>query len=265
LTAVRIGQYLLSICLDGDLAAELDLLDETLDLSNGKPPIAVSTKDETPMTVGDPTTKSAIPSALSPTGQPQLLHIVQRMRRAFLSICRCGDTLFTPYGITTDQYGLMLAVYREPGIRQADIGNIIFAEPNTITAMLSLLEKRGLLRRRPSPTDGRARLIYLTARGEMMTQRLSEDSVQMRRRLYECFAGARGEEALAILDRVSEEMQDEREKLAVPAAKSLLDGIDFNPLLAADSASAAPAARSTGGMKPRRVLKRARTLRAKRN
>jgi DNA-binding MarR family transcriptional regulator len=225
----------------------------------------MSTKDETPMTVGDPTTKSAIPSALSPAGQPQLLHIVQRMRRAFLSICRCGDTLFSPYGITNDQYGLMLTVYREPGIRQADIGNIIFAEPNTITAMLSLLEKRGLLRRRPSPTDGRARLIYLTARGEKMTQRLSEDSVQMRRRLYECFTGAGGEEALAILDRVSEEMQHEREKLAVPVDKPPLDGIDFDPLLEADSAPTAAIAPSTGSTKPRRLLKRARTRRAKRN
>jgi DNA-binding MarR family transcriptional regulator len=229
------------------------------------PPIAVNSKDKISMTVGDPTTKPVIPSALSPAGQPQLLHIVQRMRRAFLSICRCGDTLFTPYGITTDQYGLMLAVYREPGIRQADIGNIIFAEPNTITAMLSLLEKRGLLRRRPSPTDGRARLIYLTARGEKMTQRLSEDSVQMRRRLYECFAGAGGEEALAILDRVSEEMQHEREKLAFPVGRPSLDGIDFDLRLEADSAPATPVARSAGSAKPRRVLKRARTLRAKRN
>ncbi len=141
------------------------------------------------MTLDDQWTNPPIPSALSPAGTPQLLHIIQRMRRAFLSICRCGDTLFNPYGITTDQYGLMLAVYREPGIRQADIGNIVFAEPNTITAMLSLLEKRGILRRRPSPTDGRTRLIFLTTRGEKMTQRLSEESVEMRRLLYECFSG----------------------------------------------------------------------------
>ena len=208
------------------------------------------------MTVDDPWTNPPVPSALSPAGQQQLLHIVQRMRRAFLSICRCGDTLFNPFGITTDQYGLMLAVYREPGIRQADIGNIIFAEPNTITAMLSLLEKRGILRRRPSPTDGRTRLIYLTTRGEKMTRRLSEESVEMRRLLYECFSGPRGEEALKILDRVSEEMQREREKLVLPVVKTPLEGVP--------SDGRNPAVRSAVTRKTRRVLKHPRPLRAKR-
>ena len=215
------------------------------------------------MTRDDLQTKSTFPTALSPAWDPQLLHIVQRMRRAFLSICRCGDTLFNPYGITTDQYGLMLTVYREPGIRQADIGNNIFAEPNTITAMLALLEKRGILRRRPSPVDGRTRLVYLTKRGEMMTQRLSEESVEMRRLLYECFAGSRGDEALKILDRVSEEMQRVREELALPMARMSLDGVPSD-LLQANSGAALPMVRSAGPKKTRRVAKRPGVLRAKR-
>jgi DNA-binding MarR family transcriptional regulator len=208
------------------------------------------------MTLENQLTDTAIPSALSPSGHPQLLHIVQRMRRAFLSICRCGDTLFNPYGITNDQYALMLTVYRQPGIRQADIGNILFAEPNTITAMLSLLEKRGILRRRPSPTDGRTRLIHLTTRGERMTRRLSEESVEMRRLLYECFAGSRGEEALKILDRVSEEMQREREKLVLPLDTAPLDEVASDHII--------PVARPVKVRKSRRVLKHPRALRAKR-
>jgi DNA-binding MarR family transcriptional regulator len=150
----------------------------------------------------------------------------------------------------------MLTVYRQPGIRQADIGNILFAEPNTITAMLSLLEKRGILRRRPSPTDGRTRLIYLTTRGERMTRRLSEESVEMRRLLYECFAGSRGEEALKILDRVSEEMQRERDKLVVPLDSAPLDEVGSDHII--------PVVRPAKPRKSRRVLKHPRVLRAKR-
>src|SRR5262245_51522744 len=81
------------------------------------------------------------------------LHILQRMRRAFLSIWRYADTLFAPFGITTDQYSVMLSAYREPGIMQADIGSAMFSEPNTINAMITLLEKRGLVRRKNSPAD----------------------------------------------------------------------------------------------------------------
>ena len=141
------------------------------------------------------------------------LHIVRRLRRAFLSVCRCGDVLFSPYRLTTDQYALMRAVQRQQGIRQADLGNVIFAEPNTVTAMVSLLEKRGILRRKLSPADGRARLLYLTTHGQNVMQRLSEDWDPMRKLLIDCFAGESGQKTLDVLDRVYEEMRREREKL----------------------------------------------------
>ncbi len=147
---------------------------------------------------------------------PPRLNVVRRMRRAFLSISRCGDVLFSPYGITTDQYSLIRAVQHEPGIRQADLGSIIFAEPNTVTAMVSLLEKRGILKRKPSPTDGRAKLITLTARGEMLMQRLSADWRPMREILIECFSQPGGKEALEIMDKVYERMKHERERLLSP-------------------------------------------------
>jgi len=139
------------------------------------------------------------------------------MRRAFLSVCRCGDTLFSPYGITTDQYSLIRAVQREPGIRQADLGSIIFAEPNTVTAMVTLLEKRGILRRKPSGTDRRAKLIFLTTRGEMVMQRLAADWMPMRKILIECFSTPAGHQALSILDQVYDKMRTEREKMMASA------------------------------------------------
>ena len=161
-----------------------------------------------------PSTASPI-LPLKPVG-PRL-NVVRRMRRAFLSISRCGDTLFSPYGVTTDQYALIRAVQREPGIRQADLGNVIFAEPNTVTAMVTLLEKRGILRRRPSPSDRRAKLVHLTARGEMVMQRLAADWRPMGQILIECFSAPGGKEALEILDQVYERMKVERENLIIPA------------------------------------------------
>src|ERR1700744_1615806 len=80
--------------------------------------------------------------------QDKALHVVRRLRRAFLSICRCGDVVFSPYRLTTEQYSLIRAVRREPGIRQTESTDKIFAEPNTVTAMVTLLEKRGILKRK---------------------------------------------------------------------------------------------------------------------
>ena len=166
-----------------------------------------------PTTELDSADRPGIPTA-------RRLNIVRRMRRAFLSICRCGDTLFSPYGVTTDQYALIRSVQREPGIRQADLGAVIFAEPNTVTAMVTLLERRGILRRKPSPTDRRAKLVYLTARGEMVMQRLSNDWRPMREILVECFSAPGGEQALAILDQVYDLMRVERDRLMASTSQA---------------------------------------------
>jgi MarR family transcriptional regulator, temperature-dependent positive regulator of motility len=139
--------------------------------------------------------------------------IVQQLRRAYLSISRCGDAMFSPYRLTTDQYALMRAVQRNPGVRQSDLREVIFAEPNTVTAMVTLLEKRGILRRKLSATDGRVRLLFLTPHGNAVMNRLSEDWDPMRTILRDCFAGEDGRRALEILDRVYQEMKRERENL----------------------------------------------------
>jgi DNA-binding MarR family transcriptional regulator len=145
--------------------------------------------------------------------QGSSMYIVRRMRRAFLSICRCGDVIFSPYRLTTEQYALMRAVHRNPGIRQTDVTNEIFAEPNTVTAMVTLLEKRGILRRKSSPSDGRVHLLSLTAHGQAVMQKLSSDWDPMRTVLQQCFSGEEGRQALEILDRVFTRMQHERETL----------------------------------------------------
>ena len=146
------------------------------------------------------------------------LHVVRRLRRAFLSVCRCGDAMFSPYRLTTEQYALMRAVQRNPGIRQAEITDQIFAEPNTVTAMVTLLEARGIIRRKPSPTDGRVRQLFMTTHGQTVMQRLSADWKPMRELLRKSFAGEAGQQALDILDHVFNEMQRERERLLARSA-----------------------------------------------
>lgn len=150
--------------------------------------------------------------------QDKALHVVRRLRRAFLSISRCGDAMFSPYRLTTEQYALMRAVQREPGIRQTELTNQICAEPNTITAMATLLEKRGILRRKPSPTDKRVRQLYLSPHGQTVMYRLSADWKPMRDLLRKHFSTEDGERALQILDEVASRMQSEREKMLKRAA-----------------------------------------------
>jgi DNA-binding MarR family transcriptional regulator len=130
-----------------------------------------------------------------------------------MSISRCRDLVFTPYGVTTDQYALISIVRSRGEIKQSELGAAMFADPNTISSMLSLMEKRGVVTRKPAPSDSRARLVRLTKAGEQLFQYLSRDWEPMRLRLAECFSGADGSRALAILDRVTADMTNTRSEL----------------------------------------------------
>jgi len=128
------------------------------------------------------------------------------LRRAHLSVQRCADAVFSARDATTDQYALMRIVRRWEGIRQNQLATELFADASTVTAMLRLLESRGLVRRVVCRDDGRARRVYLTRSGRTLLDQLAADWEPYRHRVQSLFAGDAGQEALRILDRVRDEM-----------------------------------------------------------
>jgi MarR family transcriptional regulator, transcriptional regulator for hemolysin len=135
------------------------------------------------------------------------------IRRAQLATQRCADAIFRPRHITYDQFSLLWAVEKQEGIRQSDLAQELFTDPNTVTAMLARLEKRGLVQREVCDHDGRARLVHLTPAGRRLTARLSDDWEPMRRKLRELFAGQAGEEAFRVLNEVLVVMTESRREI----------------------------------------------------
>jgi DNA-binding MarR family transcriptional regulator len=175
-----------------------------------------------------PTSKKSVNDYYAPTHSTAStniatpLRLVARIRSAYLSICRCRDTIFSPHGITTDQYSLLSIVRREQSISQSELSNAMFADPNTIGSMVALLEKRGILKRNPSPSDGRVRLVSLTSEGDQLFETLSKQWEPMRRRLARCFEGEAGQHALQVLEQVCCEMVVGREEFAPGFAEKAL-------------------------------------------
>jgi len=133
-----------------------------------------------------------------------------RVRRAHLSLQRCADAVFSSRKITADQCSLLWIVWRRGGIRQHELAEELFTDPNTVTAMVVRLEKRGLIRREICSEDGRARRVSLTTAGRRLVGRLSDDWREMRQKLNDIFAGDAGHEALRILEQVSAAMTKAR-------------------------------------------------------
>jgi DNA-binding MarR family transcriptional regulator len=72
------------------------------------------------------------------------------------------------------EVGALFVIGLNPGLTPSQLSAALAMDGAQITAMLNMFENRGLLERRVSSTDARSRLVYLTAAGEAMLQRLGK-------------------------------------------------------------------------------------------
>jgi DNA-binding MarR family transcriptional regulator len=92
-------------------------------------------------------------------------------------------------------YGsILVPLFEEDGLRLGEIARRSRLSKQTMTTMVRLLERDGLVERRPDPRDGRATLVFLTPRAEsfrpVAEETLSELGRRSRRLLGAAGAGA---------------------------------------------------------------------------
>ena len=70
------------------------------------------------------------------------------------------------YGEVRPSYGSVLVpLFEEDGLRMSELAARSRLAKQTMTTMVRLVERAGLVQRRPDPDDGRATRVYLTKRG----------------------------------------------------------------------------------------------------
>jgi DNA-binding MarR family transcriptional regulator len=110
------------------------------------------------------------------------------LRKAYLSFHRRANARTLTHGITADQFVLLTVVAREPGITQITIVERTASDPNTVAAILRLLERRRLVRREAHARDRRARCVFLTAAGRRVQRHAAEDAESFLTSLWDCLA-----------------------------------------------------------------------------
>ena len=126
------------------------------------------------------------------------------LRKAYLSFHRRANGWLLKHGVTADQFVVLSVVAGEPGITQITIVDRTASDPNTVTAVLRLLERRGLVRRRAHARDGRARCVYLTAEGRRVQQRAAKDAEPILAALWDCLAERDRRDIEPFLQRVAQ-------------------------------------------------------------
>jgi DNA-binding MarR family transcriptional regulator len=64
----------------------------------------------------------------------------------------------------------VLAILRDRRVRMSELADYLGLDKSTISGLVDRAEKRGLLRRAPSPGDGRATDVFLSAEGGQLAE-----------------------------------------------------------------------------------------------
>src|SRR5262245_23330975 len=98
------------------------------------------------------------------------------LRKAYLSFHRRANARAIKLGVTADQFVVLTMLAEDEGITQITIVERTASDPNTVAAVLRLLERRGLVRRETHAHDGRARCVFLTKEGRQMQRRVAKEA-----------------------------------------------------------------------------------------
>ena len=94
------------------------------------------------------------------------LHDVARMLRTRF------DRWARTYGLTRAQGVILARLNRQPGLSQIELAAICEVEPITVGRLVDRLEARGLLERRPDPTDRRIRRLHLLPASKSILEKI---------------------------------------------------------------------------------------------
>jgi len=117
--------------------------------------------------------------AAAPGADPQLITFVELLFFAYRDFTREADAILAEYGLGRAHHRVLHFVNRHPGLRVADLLDILKITKQSLARVLKQLVDEGWIAQMAGETDRRQRLLYATDKGTSLSSRL--DAMQMRR------------------------------------------------------------------------------------
>ena len=100
-------------------------------------------------------------------------------RRAALHIIGVFIERMAAYELKVVEFSVLSLLAHNPGLTSRHVCATLSIMPPNLVGLVAALEKRGLLERRPHPSDGRAMGLYLTQNGEALTAEAEQAVAQL--------------------------------------------------------------------------------------
>jgi DNA-binding MarR family transcriptional regulator len=123
----------------------------------------------------------------------------------FFRLWRVSHTRFAealePLGLTTALFALLNVLGTREGAIQQELGATMGIDPSTMVSLVDQLETAGLAKRRPRPTDRRAREVAITHKGRRVLEHAREMAMQVQDEVLRGLSSAERRQLLALLRR----------------------------------------------------------------
>ena len=104
-------------------------------------------------------------------------------------------------GLTTALFALLNVLGTREGAIQQELGAAMGIDPSTMVSLIDQLEAAELAKRRPRPTDRRAREVAITPKGRRVLEQARELAMQVELDVLGGLSGAERRQLLALLRR----------------------------------------------------------------
>ncbi len=125
------------------------------------------------------------------------------LRRAQIAVFNDFVKTVAAMQITPGQFGVIVLIGSNPGLTQSALARAVGIERSTMVAVIDALESRGLVARRPSPSDRRSNALVLSDAGKDLVDRLKPIVQTHDARVVGALSEAEKEQLIDLLSRIT--------------------------------------------------------------
>ena len=123
-------------------------------------------------------------------------------RRASLAIIEVFMERMAVYDLKVVDFSVLSLVAHNPGVTSRQLCATLGVLPPNLVGLIAGLEKRGLIERRPHPSDGRAMGVHLTPAGADLTARAEQTAAQLELDATAQLTGAERKTLIRLLQKI---------------------------------------------------------------
>ena len=123
-------------------------------------------------------------------------------RRAALAVIEQFLPAMAPYGLRPVEFSVLSLVAHNPGITSRQLCSALGILPPNLVGLVSTLEKRELIARKPHPRDGRAFGLHLTPAGQKLARDAEKTAYELESNVASRLSAAEQRTLLKLLKKI---------------------------------------------------------------